>query len=47
MTRAAVARQDNGVSIVEQPVEKPHGTVAIVADLYGNKFDLIGRKAAQ
>ena len=33
--------QANGVVVVEEPVDKPHGSVAIVQDLYGNKFDVI------
>ncbi|MEO9965931.1 MAG: VOC family protein [Reichenbachiella sp.] len=31
----------NGVEIVRPPVEQPYGMVAVFADLYGNKFDLI------
>ncbi len=38
---ALVAR---GVRFVRPPSEEPHGTVAVFEDLYGNRFDLIGRK---
>jgi catechol 2,3-dioxygenase-like lactoylglutathione lyase family enzyme len=37
---ALVAR---GVVFVRPPEEGPHGTVAVFEDLYGNRFDLIGR----
>ena len=30
-----------GVEIIEQPEVKPHGSVLIFADLYGNHYDLI------
>jgi predicted enzyme related to lactoylglutathione lyase/ketosteroid isomerase-like protein len=33
-----------GVSFVRPPAEEPFGTVAVFEDLYGNRFDLIGRK---
>ncbi len=33
----------NGVTIVREPVEEAYGTVAVFADLYGNKWDLIGK----
>ena len=39
---AFVAR---GVVFVRTPTEEPYGTVAVFKDLYGNLFDLIGRKA--
>lgn len=32
-----------GVTIVREPVEEAYGTVAVFADLYGNKWDLIGK----
>jgi len=38
---ALVAR---GVKFVRPPVEQPYGVVAVFEDLYGNRFDLIGRK---
>lgn len=38
---ALVAR---GVVFVRPPSEEPYGTVAVFADLYGNLFDLVGRK---
>ncbi len=39
--RALSAR---GVSFVRPPTEEAYGTVAVFEDLYGNKFDLVGRK---
>jgi predicted enzyme related to lactoylglutathione lyase len=33
----------NGVSFVRPPTKQPYGTVAVFEDLYGNRFDLIGR----
>jgi predicted enzyme related to lactoylglutathione lyase len=33
-----------GVTFVRPPVEQPYGVVAVFEDLYGNRFDLIGRK---
>jgi catechol 2,3-dioxygenase-like lactoylglutathione lyase family enzyme len=38
---AFVAR---GVVFVRPPSEETYGTVAVFEDLYGNKFDLVGRK---
>jgi catechol 2,3-dioxygenase-like lactoylglutathione lyase family enzyme len=38
---ALVAR---GVVFVRPPSEQSYGTVAVFEDLYGNKFDLVGRK---
>ena len=40
---ALVAR---GVTFVRSPTEEPYGTVAVFEDLYGNRFDLIGRPEA-
>lgn len=37
--RAMLSR---GVRFVREPVEEPYGTVAVFADVYGNKWDLIG-----
>ena len=34
-----------GVEIVREPVEQPYGTVAVFVDLYGNRWDLIERRA--
>jgi catechol 2,3-dioxygenase-like lactoylglutathione lyase family enzyme len=34
-----------GVKFVEQPREETYGTVAVFEDLYGNRWDLIERKA--
>jgi lactoylglutathione lyase len=33
-----------GVTFVRGPSEEEYGTVAVFEDLYGNRFDLIGRK---
>ena len=33
-----------GVSFLEEPRNEPYGTVAVFADLYGNKWDLIEPK---
>jgi predicted enzyme related to lactoylglutathione lyase len=33
-----------GVTFVRPPSEEPYGTVAVFEDLYGNRFDLIGRR---
>jgi predicted enzyme related to lactoylglutathione lyase len=38
--KALVAR---GVTFVRPATEEPYGTVAVFEDLYGNRFDLIGR----
>ncbi|GAC1576588.1 MAG: VOC family protein [Polyangiales bacterium] len=35
---------ERGVVFVRAPVEEPYGTVAVFEDLYGNRFDLIGRR---
>jgi predicted enzyme related to lactoylglutathione lyase len=40
---ALVAR---GVTFVRPPAEEAYGTVAVFEDLYGNRFDLVGRKSA-
>jgi predicted enzyme related to lactoylglutathione lyase len=40
--RALVAA---GVVFVREATEEPFGTVAVFEDLYGNRFDLIGRRA--
>jgi hypothetical protein len=34
----------NGVVFVRPPPEESYGTVAVFQDLYGNMFDLVGRK---
>lgn len=31
-----------GVTFAEEPREEPYGTVAVFADVYGNRWDLIG-----
>jgi catechol 2,3-dioxygenase-like lactoylglutathione lyase family enzyme len=33
--------RDNGVVFLEEPRHEAYGTVAVFADLYGNKWDLI------
>ena len=35
-----------GVRFAEEPRQEPYGSVVVVLDLYGNKWDLIGRKPA-
>jgi len=41
--RAMTAR---GVKFVREPKEEEYGTVAVFEDLYGNKWDLLQRKAS-
>ena len=36
-----------GVAFVEQPRAEAYGTVAVFRDLYGNKWDLIGRDSGR
>lgn len=36
--------KSHGVSFAEEPRHEPYGTVVVFLDLYGNKWDLIGRK---
>ena len=36
--------RSQGVRFLEEPRHEDYGTVAIFLDLYGNKWDLIGRK---
>ncbi|MEP6748506.1 MAG: VOC family protein [Bacteroidota bacterium] len=36
--------QDKGVVFVREPVTEEYGTVAVFKDLYGNLWDLIGRR---
>ena len=35
-----------GVRFIEEPRRESYGTVAVFLDLYGNKWDLIGREQA-
>ncbi len=35
------AYQSRGVVFVREPVTEPYGTVAVLEDLYGNRWDLI------
>ena len=37
---------DAGVRFAEEPRHEAYGTVAVFLDLYGNKWDLIGREQA-
>ena len=37
--------KERGVKFLETPREEPYGTVAVFEDLYGNKWDLLERKA--
>ncbi len=32
---------EKGVEFIREPVDQPYGTVAVFADLYGNRWDLI------
>lgn len=34
---------ENDIEIIRQPSVEEYGTVAVFADLYGNRWDLIGR----
>lgn len=40
------ALRTRGVSFVERPRDESYGRVAVFEDLYGNRWDLIGRSAA-
>jgi catechol 2,3-dioxygenase-like lactoylglutathione lyase family enzyme len=42
--RDHAALVDRGVHFLEAPREEAYGTVAVFEDLYGNRWDLIGRK---
>lgn len=44
--RDYVRMQANGVRFTEEPRHEAYGTVVVFLDLYGNKWDLIGRKQA-
>jgi catechol 2,3-dioxygenase-like lactoylglutathione lyase family enzyme len=39
--------QAEGVRFTEEPRHEEYGTVVVFLDLYGNKWDLIGRKGAR
>lgn len=39
------AMQAQGVQFVREPVEEAYGTVAVFADLYGNRWDLLQPRA--
>jgi hypothetical protein len=36
--------RSQGVHFTEEPRHEDYGTVVVFLDLYGNKWDLIGRK---
>jgi catechol 2,3-dioxygenase-like lactoylglutathione lyase family enzyme len=38
--------RSQGVRFTEEPRQEAYGTVAVFLDLYGNRWDLIGRKPA-
>lgn len=38
--------RSRGVNFLESPREEPYGTVAVFADLYGNRWDLLMPKPA-
>ena len=38
--------QARGVRFTEPPRQEPYGWVVVFLDLYGNKWDLVGRRAA-
>jgi catechol 2,3-dioxygenase-like lactoylglutathione lyase family enzyme len=42
--RDFAAFTSRGVVFVRGPTEEEYGTVAVFEDLYGNRFDLIGRR---
>jgi catechol 2,3-dioxygenase-like lactoylglutathione lyase family enzyme len=37
--------KSNGVQFTEEPRQEAYGTVVVFLDLYGNKWDLVGRTA--
>lgn len=41
------AYKERGVAFEEEPRQEPFGTVAVFADLYGNRWDMIGPKSPQ
>jgi catechol 2,3-dioxygenase-like lactoylglutathione lyase family enzyme len=45
--RDHAAYKQRGVAFVEGPREEPYGTVAVFADLCGNRWDLIEPKAGK
>lgn len=45
--RDHAAYRARGVTFVEAPRDEAYGRVAVFADLYGNRWDLIGPAAAQ
>ena len=45
-TRDYADMRAQGVRFIEEPRHEVYGTVVVFLDLYGNKWDLIGRKHA-
>ena len=45
--RDHAAMKARGVRFLEEPRHEAYGTVAVFVDLYGNKWDLLERKAAR
>lgn len=43
--REHAAMRARGVHFVEAPRHEPYGTVAVFEDLYGNRWDLVERRA--
>ena len=43
--RDHMAMRARGVKFVEEPRQEAYGTVAVFEDLYGNRWDLVERKA--
>jgi catechol 2,3-dioxygenase-like lactoylglutathione lyase family enzyme len=43
--RDFAALSEKGVHFLESPRDEPYGTVAVFEDLYGNRWDLIEKKA--
>lgn len=42
--RDHAAMRERGVAFLEEPRREPYGTIAVFADLYGNRWDLIEPK---
>jgi catechol 2,3-dioxygenase-like lactoylglutathione lyase family enzyme len=41
------AMRARGITFETQPRQEPYGTVAVFADLYGNRWDLVERRAPE
>ena len=46
LARDHAALTARGVTFVRPPAEHPYGIVAVLEDLYGNRFDLLERRRA-